>query len=163
MSANPVEFDVETNSPQETFELGAALGGALAGGMTVALIGPLGAGKTQLVKGVASGNALGDVRTVTSPTFTLLNEYSGRLTLYHLDAYRLPGSKALLGLGFDELARPDSAVVIEWADRVPEIIPGDALFVEISPAGSQRRSLRFRATEAASARWLEEFRAGRRA
>ncbi|MBI4717782.1 MAG: tRNA (adenosine(37)-N6)-threonylcarbamoyltransferase complex ATPase subunit type 1 TsaE [Planctomycetes bacterium] len=161
MTANPFEFDVETSSPHETFELGAALGGALAGGMTVALIGPLGAGKTQLVKGIAFGNAVGDVRAVTSPTFTLLNEYPGRLTLYHLDAYRLPGSRALLGLGFDELARPDSAVVIEWADRVPDIIPTDAVVIEISPTGPHQRSLRFRSTEAVSGQWLEAFRAAR--
>ena len=78
-----------TTSPDETQALGQALGRVMAGGITIGLAGPLGAGKTQLVKGIAVGNALKDARQVTSPTFTLVHEYPGRLTLYHLDAYRL--------------------------------------------------------------------------
>ncbi len=121
------------------------MGRALAGGLVIGLVGPLGAGKTQLVKGMAAGNAIDDVRRVTSPTFVLLNEYAGRLTLYHLDAYRLPDGSALLSLGFDELVRDDSVVVVEWADRAVAVMPGDALWIEIAPTGSTERELALRA------------------
>ncbi len=133
----------KTQSAQETLELGEALGRSLVGGLVVGLVGPLGAGKTQLVKGIALGNGVEDVRQVTSPTFTLVHEYPGRLALHHIDAYRLSGPQELAALGFDELIQPDAAVVVEWADRVQSLIPPDALCVTISPTGEQHRSLAF--------------------
>lgn len=132
---------VSTNSPEETLALGRALGEALVGGLVIGLVGTLGAGKTQLVKGIALGNAVPDVRQVTSPTFTLLQEYTGRLTLFHLDAYRLPNPTALAAIGFDELIRPDSVVIVEWADRAEEILPPDLLRIAISSIGEVVRRL----------------------
>ena len=135
----------ETTSPEETFALGEALGRSMIGGITICLVGPLGAGKTQLVKGIAAGNSIDDAQHVTSPTFTLVNEYAGRLRLYHLDAYRLSGPDELLALGFDEFMCDDSAVVVEWADRVRQVLPDEALWVEIGVSGETCRTLSFRA------------------
>ena len=146
-----------TGSPEETFALGDALGRALCGGVTIGLVGPLGAGKTHLVKGIATGNAIDDVRKVTSPTFTLVHEYPGRLTLYHVDVYRLRGSADLMALGFDELTRPDCVVVVEWADRVRGVMPVDALWIEVTTTGDTTRSFRFVAGGEAAARCAEEL------
>ncbi len=128
------------------------------GGLTVALAGPLGAGKTQLVKGIASGNAVGDVRRVTSPTFTLVHEYPGRLRLHHVDVYRLRGSRELLAIGFEELVDPDAIVVVEWADRVRSVIPEEALWVTLTVTGATSRSVAFAATGKAATRCLEALR-----
>jgi tRNA threonylcarbamoyladenosine biosynthesis protein TsaE len=113
--------------------------------LIVGLVGPLGAGKTQLVKGMAVGNALGDPKKVTSPTFTLVHEYPGRLQLYHVDAYRLQRSEELAALGFEEWIRPDATVVIEWADRVYAVIPDDRLWVELEVTGPTTRRMTFTA------------------
>lgn len=146
---------IHTQSPDETLALGATLGESLVGGMVIGLCGPLGAGKTQLVKGIAQGNAVADVRQVTSPTFTLLQEYSGRLTLFHLDAYRLPSPAALAALGFDELIRPDSAVLVEWADRALPVLPATRLMIQISPVGETERAFAFTTSGEREFEWVE--------
>lgn len=129
-------------SPEETVNLGRELGRALTGGEVIGLIGPLGAGKTHFVRGVAEGNAVGSGEArVSSPTFTLVHEYRGRLSLYHLDAYRLQSEREFLDLGFDELCRPDSVVIIEWADRVRAVLPQDLLMISFCPTGSTSREL----------------------
>ncbi|UCC32383.1 MAG: tRNA (adenosine(37)-N6)-threonylcarbamoyltransferase complex ATPase subunit type 1 TsaE [Phycisphaerales bacterium] len=152
----------ETTSAQATFALGEVMGRSLVGGLAVGLAGPLGAGKTQLVKGIAAGNAVDDVRKVTSPTFTLIHEYPGRFRLYHVDVYRLGGAAELLALGFDELLQPDTVVVVEWADRVRSAIPSEALWVELTPSGETSRTVAFDATGEAAARCLDGLRAAYR-
>ena len=106
-------------SPEETERLGAYLGDALKGGETLLLDGPLGAGKTVFVKGVASSLGI-DETEVTSPSFTLVNRYAGQLTLYHLDLYRLPeGAAAAHAVDLDELLSDERAcIIIEWAARM---------------------------------------------
>lgn len=132
-----------STSPQQTAALGRALGRLLTGGEFLALAGPLGAGKTRLVQGLASGIDVPSDEPVVSPTFVLVREYRGRLTLYHVDAYRLSGADELLSLGLDELAcEPDAVVAVEWADRVRPAVPGRACWVELEHAGESRRSLR---------------------
>lgn len=130
-------------SPGQTLALGRALGELLVGGDFVALTGPLGAGKTQLVKGLAQGLAIPAEEPVVSPTFVLVREYRGRLTLYHVDAYRLSGSAALLELGLEEMCGdPSGVVALEWADRTPETVPNEACRValgHVSP--TQRRAV----------------------
>ncbi len=148
-----------TTTAQSTVSLGAALGRSLIGGVTIGLVGPLGAGKTRLVQGIAAGNAGDDKRKVTSPTFTLVHEHPGRLLLYHIDAYRLSGPQELAGLGFDELIAPDSAVVVEWADRVAAAMPVDTLWIEINVVGNTQRVFNVRATGETAARCLDAFRA----
>ncbi len=105
-----------SHSPAETEALGERWGRAAQRGWVLALTGDLGAGKTQLVKGLARG--LGSGARVHSPTFTLVNEYlDGRLPLYHLDLYRLETPKQITGAGLEEFLRPDGVTVIEWAER----------------------------------------------
>jgi tRNA threonylcarbamoyladenosine biosynthesis protein TsaE len=151
-----------TTSPEATLALGESLGRLLIGGVTIGLVGPLGSGKTQLVKGIAVGNSIDDVRKVTSPTFTLVHEHPGTLRLYHVDVYRLSGARELEALGFEEFARPDSAVVVEWADRVRSVMPEDALWIELIPTGETSRTLTFRATGDMGAQLLDALREARR-
>lgn len=162
MTPLPDQIRWETNSPEETNQLGISLGRSLAGGCVLALVGPLGAGKTLLVKGIADGNSVEDRRCVTSPTFTLVNEYSGRLTLYHIDVYRLSSPVEFVALGFDELVRPDAAVVVEWADRVRKVMPSDSLWIEIAPTSESGRRLHLSAGGSVAAECLKTLRAQRR-
>ena len=157
MKADDTQLSCSTNSIQETLELGKALGQSLVGGLTIGLSGPLGAGKTQLVKGIALGNGLKDDRNVTSPTFTLIHEYPGRLLLYHLDAWRLNGPEALQALGFDELTNESSAVIVEWADRVAGVIPDARLWIEIASTGEFQRELTLIAVGDAANRCVASF------
>lgn len=108
-----------SNSPAETFELGARIGSTLMGGEILLLSGPLGAGKTMLVKGLAAGLGI-DPEEVTSPSFTLVNPYDARLRLFHIDLYRLDeGASAAHAVDLDELLTDEQAViVIEWAERL---------------------------------------------
>lgn len=129
-----------SDSPEQTREIGRDLGSQLRVGDVVALIGPLGAGKTQFVKGVAAGAGLADTRRVTSPTFVLINEYEGRIRLYHIDAYRLGDAREYEALGAEEFAR-DGAVLLEWADRVMAALPEDRLAITIEVTGEQSRVL----------------------
>jgi tRNA threonylcarbamoyladenosine biosynthesis protein TsaE len=117
----------------------------------------LGAGKTHLVKGLAAGNGATDPRKVTSPTFTLIHEYSGRLRLHHIDAYRLRGPSELIALGFDELIGPESVVAVEWADRVRSAMPADTLWIEISAFSETGRRFTFRAAGPTAGQCLKVF------
>ncbi|MFZ1074366.1 MAG: tRNA (adenosine(37)-N6)-threonylcarbamoyltransferase complex ATPase subunit type 1 TsaE [Verrucomicrobiia bacterium] len=108
-----------SHSPVETESLGEEWGRAAQRGWVIALSGELGAGKTQLVKGVARG--LGIAARVHSPTFTLVNEYGGgRLRLFHLDLYRLETREQILSAGLEEFLSPDGLAVIEWAERLED-------------------------------------------
>jgi len=139
----------------ETLCLGRRIGQALPGGALLALVGPLGAGKTRLVKGIAAGNGLADPDRVTSPTFVLVNEYPGRLTIHHLDVYRLNSAAEVASLGVEEMLRPDSAVIVEWADRFPHAWPDDACWIHIQPGpGADERRFRIEPRGPASAAWV---------
>lgn len=129
-------------SEDQTFALGAAIGRTLRGGDFLALSGPLGAGKTRLVQGLAAGLGVPPDEPVVSPTFVLIREYPGRLTLYHVDAYRLSGPAELLALGLDELAaQTDAVVAVEWADRARPAIPGHACWIDLDHAGPTARRI----------------------
>jgi tRNA threonylcarbamoyladenosine biosynthesis protein TsaE len=139
------EFEITTGSTDETFELGKRLGRLLAAGDVVALTGPLGAGKTYLVKGIALGLGVADSRAVRSPTFVLVSEYSGRVKLYHVDAYRLSQASELEALGSGEFMSSGGVTLVEWADRVESALPKEHLRVECVHAGETRRTYRFSA------------------
>jgi tRNA threonylcarbamoyladenosine biosynthesis protein TsaE len=113
----------------------------LSPGSCLALHGDLGAGKTQFVRGLVA--ALGaSPRAVSSPTYVLLNIYEGgRLTVYHLDAYRVTGAEDFEGIGFSELLEQGGVVVVEWADRVTELLPPGTVHVRIEHAGKTRRRI----------------------
>ena len=111
-------MEMISRSPSETESLGERWGREAARGFVIALSGDLGAGKTHLVKGLARG--LGVTSRVHSPTFALVNEYTGgRLRLFHLDLYRLETTGQILGAGLEEYLQPDGVAVIEWAERLP--------------------------------------------
>ncbi len=131
---------VDSRSPDETRALGRRVGAALAAGDVVALVGDLGAGKTQFVKGMAMGLGLSDPDVVTSPTFVLMNSYDLRLPLRHYDFYRLE-SVDLESLAFFEL-RETSAVVVEWAEKAGDAL-GDRLEVRLEATGPESRRLTF--------------------
>src|SRR5512136_1371056 len=113
-----MDLTVTSRSPEETIELGRRIGSRLKGGEVFAICGPLGSGKTHLIKGIAAGAGAEDLRSVTSPTFVIVNEYKGRLDIYHIDAYRLKSLAEFEMLGFDDLCYPQSVVLIEWADKI---------------------------------------------
>ena len=109
-------MEIISHNPAETEALGEKFGREAGRGLVLALSGDLGAGKTQLVKGIARG--LGVTARVHSPTFTLVNEYGGgRLKLFHLDLYRLETTAQILSAGIEEFLQPDGVTVIEWAER----------------------------------------------
>ena len=111
----------------ETKAVGERLAEKIQTGDVLALVGDLGAGKTQFVKGLAKG--LGSTAVVTSPTFTLVHEYQGsRLSIYHFDFYRIESLAALRAIGFDEIVFGDGVSVIEWADRFADAIPPRARY-----------------------------------
>jgi tRNA threonylcarbamoyladenosine biosynthesis protein TsaE len=122
----------------------------LRSGDFLALQGPLGAGKTHLLKSVAAGLGVPADEPVVSPTFVLIREYAGRLKLYHIDAYRLSGAAGLLSLGLDELiVEPGAVVAVEWADRVAEAVPPHACWIELAHSGRVVRDIRVRWAESA--------------
>lgn len=153
----PHELQLDSASEDETAGLGRALAEALEPGTCVALVGNLGAGKTRLVQAIA--RALGvDRQQAASPTFVLIHEYSGRLPLYHFDAYRLKDSDEFLDLGAGELLEGEGVCLIEWADRVADALPRDRLTVTLAPIGETSRRLTFTAGGAQSQRVLDRFR-----
>jgi len=129
----------ETASAAETTQLGRTLGERLQPGDTVLLIGDLGAGKTCFIQGLCSG--LGVEEPVTSPTFTLINEYQGRQPVAHFDLYRLNDPESVLDIGFDEYVDSNQVCLIEWADKFLEIMPADAIEVRIEIGEGERRKL----------------------
>lgn len=138
------EGEFVSDSPDETFNHGHQIGARLEGGEILLLSGPLGAGKTILVKGICA--ALGiDEEEVTSPSFTLVNPYSGRLQLYHIDLYRLDeGATAAHAVDLDELLADERAVIaIEWAERMGNYpLPGNVWRIELSGDGGAPRRIR---------------------
>ena len=135
---------IETTGPDETIALGARLAARLGPGDCVALIGELGAGKTQLAKGIAQGLDI-DPREVTSPTFVLHSAHQGRLTLHHVDAYRMKSAAELDDLALTDFLDAGGVAVIEWADRVRDALPARRLEITMEHAGHDRRRLSFRA------------------
>lgn len=138
-------IEVTTNSAAETIELGRKIGGSLKGGEVFALTGNLGTGKTHLIKGIALGLEAEDADQVSSPTFVLVNEYFGRdglIHIYHVDAYRLETKMEFEALGFDEYCRPDSVVLIEWADKVTAVLDGyDCIQVRLEHVSENQRKI----------------------
>lgn len=118
-----------TECAEETSKIGEQLGRLLVKGSIVCLSGDLGAGKTAFTKGIAAG--LGVTDYVTSPTYTIINEYEGRLPVYHFDVYRLNDVEEMHELGYEEYFFGDGVVVVEWADIVKEVIPRERLWITI--------------------------------
>jgi tRNA threonylcarbamoyladenosine biosynthesis protein TsaE len=134
-------WEFRASDENDTARLGNALARVLRPGLVIALVGDLGAGKTRLVQAIAA--AMGVARDdVTSPTFVLIQEYDGELPLYHFDTYRLRDSDQFLELGADELMAGDGVCLVEWADRVADVLPPDCLRIEILTTGPTERQFR---------------------
>lgn len=136
-------------------DLGETLAAHLSAGQVLALTGELGAGKTRLTQGLARGLGI-PVEEVTSPTFTLIQEYAGRLPVRHCDAYRLQHPDEFADLGLDELFGRDGVAIVEWADRVTDDLPRDRLDIGIEVTGEHERRVVLTARGNASQRLLGE-------
>lgn len=155
------ELVLFTHSPRQTQSLGAVLGRLAEAGDVILLVGTLGAGKTCLVQGLARGLEVLD--SVTSPTFTIIREYRGRLPLYHVDCFRIGSPQETDELGLEDYLGSQGLCVVEWADRVMEALPPEHLLVRIEYAGDRDRRFRLEAHGARYERLLEAVRRGRRA
>ena len=138
--------------PAATTRVGRRLGELLFPGAVVALVGPLGAGKTYLVRAVAEGLGIADGRLVSSPTFVLIQEYPARLPVYHFDAYRLRGPEEFHDLGAAEYFEGSGVCLVEWADRVEACLPAEHLRITIEVTGDNSRRL---VVEGRGARYAE--------
>ncbi|NQT88624.1 tRNA (adenosine(37)-N6)-threonylcarbamoyltransferase complex ATPase subunit type 1 TsaE [bacterium] len=130
-----------THSRDETIAWGRRLGSLLRAGDVLTLSGPLGSGKTTLTKGLTEGLGLDDSRYVTSPTFVLVHEYPADVPVYHIDAYRLGGPEEADSLGLDEMFYGPGVTIIEWAERIAELLPAHVLRVVLDIEGEESRSL----------------------
>jgi tRNA threonylcarbamoyladenosine biosynthesis protein TsaE len=139
-----MDFSFTSHSPQQTIKFGRRFGLQLKGGEVIALCGPLGSGKTHLIKGIVRGLGVEDAdNEVTSPTFVLVNEYSGRLDIFHVDAYRINSIAEFEQIGFDDYCYPGSVVLIEWADKIEKALAGiNYIKIEMSHLGPTRRAIR---------------------
>jgi tRNA threonylcarbamoyladenosine biosynthesis protein TsaE len=120
---------------------GRALGRLLFPGAVVGLVGPLGAGKTHLVRAIAEGLGIRDSRVVSSPTFVLIQEYDARLPIYHFDAYRLHNPSEFFDLGAHEYFEGQGVSLVEWADRVTGCLPAEHLWVQLAVTGPDSRQV----------------------
>ena len=129
-------MEIILDSLEKTKEFGFLLGQLCKGGMVLCLNGDLGAGKTTITKSLAEG--LGIKANVTSPTFTIVNEYRGKTNLYHIDTYRLNEGIDTLYLGFDEYFYSDGVTIVEWADKIRDALPEEYMEINISSKDDKR-------------------------
>ena len=128
-----------TSSAEQTIELGRKLGALLAKGDVIAMQGTLAAGKTTITKGIAE--ALGVKDTITSPTFCLISEYSGKMPLYHMDVYRLEGPEDFVNLGTDDMIYGEGVSIIEWSEKIMSELPKNTIKLVITPQKDGSREI----------------------
>jgi tRNA threonylcarbamoyladenosine biosynthesis protein TsaE len=132
---------IQTETTAETIRIGKSIGSRLLPGDVVALVGELGAGKTQFIKGLAAGAGIRNSAYISSPSFTLINEYPGKMTFYHVDLFRLGKEKEAEELGLEDYFQSKGITAIEWADKIPSLLPRELLLIRIAHTGKNRRSL----------------------
>jgi tRNA threonylcarbamoyladenosine biosynthesis protein TsaE len=130
----------QSRNTWETVRLGKSIGSRLLPGDVVALVGELGTGKTQFIKGLAAGAGIRNSTYISSPSFTLINEYPGKITFYHIDLYRLSKEKEAEELGLEDYFQGDGITAIEWADKIPSLLPKELLLIRIAYTGRNTRS-----------------------
>jgi tRNA threonylcarbamoyladenosine biosynthesis protein TsaE len=133
---------VYTFSPEETIQLGEFMGALVKPGAVIGMCGELGTGKTHLIKGFARGMGIDQRYYVTSPSFTIINEYPGRIPLNHFDLYRLDEASQLEELGYEEYFYGEGVTVIEWAEKVLSLLPQNRLMVEITYRRENQRKFK---------------------
>jgi tRNA threonylcarbamoyladenosine biosynthesis protein TsaE len=137
-----------SQSPEETYQLGIKLGKGLDTGDLVALTGELGAGKTSLIQGITVGLDILNPKQVTSPTFTLINEYKGRVPIYHFDLYRINKLEELFDLGFEEYFYGNGVTLVEWAEKILDWLPPQRLSVYIKILSEKQREIQLSTSQA---------------
>ena len=137
------QFQITTRTPDETQKLGKTIGKWIEQPLVIGLSGDLGSGKTAFVQGLAEGLEVPGQYYITSPTFTLINEYPGRFPLFHIDLYRLDGISDLEDIGLDELLYDKAVIAIEWAEKMSDDLPAEHLTMrfEITDDDYRRISL----------------------
>jgi tRNA threonylcarbamoyladenosine biosynthesis protein TsaE len=139
-----MQIELETETADDTRDVGRALATLLRPRDTIVLTGDLGAGKTTMVQGI--GRGLGVEEHVASPTFTLVREYAGRLDVAHVDVYRLERIQDVVDLALDELGGPERVLLVEWGDVISDLLPADRLRVELTAAPGDRDRRRIQIT-----------------
>lgn len=135
-----MRLNFQTNSAEETIELGKKIGSFLKGGEIFAMQGTLAAGKTTITKGIAQ--ALNVKDEITSPTFCLISEYEGKIPLYHMDVYRLNGGEDFINLGAEDLIYGKGVSIIEWSEKIMEELPKSTIILKIDPIeGTTQRKI----------------------
>ncbi|MFP4661578.1 MAG: tRNA (adenosine(37)-N6)-threonylcarbamoyltransferase complex ATPase subunit type 1 TsaE [Halanaerobiales bacterium] len=132
---------ITTNSENETYKIGQYIGSTVEPGQIILLSGRLGAGKTIMTQGICDG--LGVEEDVTSPTYNLINEYEGDLTVYHIDLYRLENEEDLYDLGIEDYLESDGITIIEWPDLVYDLLPPDFIYIKIEVEAKEHREISF--------------------
>ena len=150
-------LQITTGSPQETEQLGVEIGSLLSSGCFVALLGQLGGGKTCLTRGVVASLAPQSAHLVASPTYAIMNCYPGDTPVYHFDFYRLTGDNDIAELGFEELFYGDGVCIVEWSERLTELLPPDVLTILFEYAGDNRRMITMTSSGQKSDALLEQL------
>ncbi len=153
LSEGPARF-IQSRNREETFQMGEVFGQEARGGEVVALIGVLGAGKTQFVQGLAKGLGI-DESTVNSPTFALVQSYEGRLPLTHVDLYRLENQDEVAELGLEDYFEEGGVTAVEWADKAVQLLPTGRLMVTIHDLEADHRKVEIQATDDSHHAWLD--------
>jgi len=156
---NPAQLEWTSTSAAETQQLAEQLGLLAGDGMVIALVGELGSGKTAFVQGLARGLQVPSNYRITSPTFTVINEYPGRCRLIHVDLYRIETGVDLQDLGLIELLHGDGVAAIEWAERLQQDLPEDHLFIELKIIDDETRRILIRASGSKSKLLLQKLQA----
>ena len=131
---------IHSSSSGETHRIGIEIGKTVSVPGVILLSGTLGAGKTTLTRGITEGLGIADTGKVCSPSFALVNIYQGRCPIYHVDLYRLSGSRDLYSIGIDDFIGKDGVTIVEWGERLSDLFP-DAIKVEITDSGGDSRTI----------------------
>lgn len=134
----------QTESAEQTHQLGKLFGTSLRPGAIIAFHGDLGAGKTTFIRGLVEGTSSGDSREISSPTYSFLNIYQGKVAVYHFDLYRLPREEEFINAGFHEYLDAGGICCIEWAEKIPSLLPKPHLQVRLHYLGENKRHVIFK-------------------
>ena len=148
---------IHTYSSTETVQAGKWIGKFLQAGDVVALVGELGSGKTHLIKGLAAGVGVGRSNLITSPSFTLIHEYQGRIPFFHIDLFRLATEEEAEDLGLEEYFGRGGVTAIEWADKIPTLLPEASLWINLGYRGEHARSIEILGKGDRYEEWVKEL------